>query len=168
MPKSQYLIYFFISARYDEILKVARKKTNLMFVGDGKGKTIIAGNKSIFDNVTTFHTATFGMAPHHHLLHHHHFLLPISKASCITISFIWFDKFLCPKTKVKSLVSKKKSVIELTRENDQQRALTSEKRMRRKLRWRIPYWRITTSLSVIFDYVWVGENYFKNIFISNC
>eukprot|EP00268_Persea_americana_P062919 TRINITY_DN8106_c1_g1_i1.p1 TRINITY_DN8106_c1_g1~~TRINITY_DN8106_c1_g1_i1.p1 ORF type:complete len:587 (+),score=48.07 TRINITY_DN8106_c1_g1_i1:154-1914(+) len=47
------------AGRYDEILKVARKKTNLMFIGDGKGKTIIAGSKSIFDNVTTFHTATF-------------------------------------------------------------------------------------------------------------
>lgn len=31
-----------------------------MFVGDGKGKTVISGAKSVFDNVTTFHTASFG------------------------------------------------------------------------------------------------------------
>jgi hypothetical protein len=36
------------------------KKINLMFVGDGKGKTVISGGKSIFDNITTFHTASFG------------------------------------------------------------------------------------------------------------
>jgi pectin methylesterase-like acyl-CoA thioesterase len=30
-----------------------------MFVGDGKGKTVISGGKSIFDNITTFHTASF-------------------------------------------------------------------------------------------------------------
>lgn len=31
-----------------------------MFIGDGKGKTVISGGKSVFDNVTTFHTASFG------------------------------------------------------------------------------------------------------------
>uniref|UniRef100_A0A7N0U3V5 Pectinesterase n=1 Tax=Kalanchoe fedtschenkoi TaxID=63787 RepID=A0A7N0U3V5_KALFE len=41
------------------ILKVGRKKWNLMFVGDGKGVTVISGNRNIFDNITTFHTATF-------------------------------------------------------------------------------------------------------------
>ncbi|KAL6541507.1 putative pectinesterase/pectinesterase inhibitor 34 [Orobanche gracilis] len=48
------------SSRYDEkILKVGRKKTNLMFVGDGKGKTVISSGKSVQDNMTTFHTASF-------------------------------------------------------------------------------------------------------------
>lgn len=52
---------FVLSGRYEEKnLKVGRKKWNLMFVGDGKGKTVISGGKSIFDNVTTFHTASFG------------------------------------------------------------------------------------------------------------
>ena len=51
----------FILGRYEEKnLKVGRKKINLMFVGDGKGKTVISGGKSIFDNITTFHTASFG------------------------------------------------------------------------------------------------------------
>ncbi|CAF1707853.1 hypothetical protein Bca4012_005860 [Brassica carinata] len=53
-------IIYVKAGRYEENnLKVGRKKINLMFVGDGKGKTIISGGKSIFDNITTFHTATF-------------------------------------------------------------------------------------------------------------
>ncbi|KAL3653629.1 putative pectinesterase/pectinesterase inhibitor 61 [Castilleja foliolosa] len=45
---------------YEEnILKVGRKKTNIMFIGDGKGKTVISGGKSVQDNMTTFHTASF-------------------------------------------------------------------------------------------------------------
>ncbi|KAJ4875690.1 putative pectinesterase/pectinesterase inhibitor 61 [Raphanus sativus] len=48
------------AGKYEEdILKVGRKKTNIMFVGDGKGKTVITGGKSIVDDLTTFHTATF-------------------------------------------------------------------------------------------------------------
>ncbi|CAA0824683.1 Probable pectinesterase/pectinesterase inhibitor 61 [Striga hermonthica] len=48
------------AGRYEEeILKVGRTKKNLMFVGDGKGKTVITGNKSVADNMTTFHTASF-------------------------------------------------------------------------------------------------------------
>lgn len=54
-----YLLYFCF--RYEENnLKVGRKKTNLMFIGDGKGKTVISGGKSVFDKMTTFHTASFG------------------------------------------------------------------------------------------------------------
>jgi pectin methylesterase-like acyl-CoA thioesterase len=53
-------IIYVKAGRYEEYnLKVGRKKTNIMFVGDGKGKTIISGGTSIFDNVTTFHTASF-------------------------------------------------------------------------------------------------------------
>lgn len=50
----------FVCRYEEEDLKVGRKKINLMFIGDGKGKTIISGGKSIFDNITTFHTAAFG------------------------------------------------------------------------------------------------------------
>jgi len=39
---------------------VGRKKTNLMFIGDGKGKTVITGKKNVIDGMTTFHTASFG------------------------------------------------------------------------------------------------------------
>ncbi|KAF9616385.1 hypothetical protein IFM89_029639 [Coptis chinensis] len=40
-------------------LKVGRKKTNLMFIGDGKGLTFISGGRSVYDNITTFRTASF-------------------------------------------------------------------------------------------------------------
>ncbi|KAL4340133.1 hypothetical protein GQ457_08G036130 [Hibiscus cannabinus] len=54
------IIIYVKAGRYEESdLKVGRKKTNLMFIGDGKGKTIIMGGRSIFDNITTFHTAVF-------------------------------------------------------------------------------------------------------------
>uniref|UniRef100_A0A0E0JYL0 Pectinesterase n=1 Tax=Oryza punctata TaxID=4537 RepID=A0A0E0JYL0_ORYPU len=47
------------AGRYDENVKVGRKKTNLVFVGDGKGVTVVSGGRSVADNFTTFHTATF-------------------------------------------------------------------------------------------------------------
>ncbi|WVY92077.1 hypothetical protein V8G54_037591 [Vigna mungo] len=48
--------------RYEENnLKVGRKKTNVMFIGDGKGKTVITGKKNVIDGMTTFHTASFGI-----------------------------------------------------------------------------------------------------------
>ncbi|KAJ7959343.1 Pectinesterase [Quillaja saponaria] len=48
------------AGRYEENnLKVGRKKTNLMFIGDGKGKTVITGGRNVFQNMTTFHTASF-------------------------------------------------------------------------------------------------------------
>lgn len=53
-------IIYVRAGKYEEKnLKVGRKKTNLMFIGDGKGKTVISGGKSVQDNVTTFHTASF-------------------------------------------------------------------------------------------------------------
>ncbi|CAA7051670.1 unnamed protein product [Microthlaspi erraticum] len=57
---SRRFVIYVKSGRYEEEnLKVGRKKTNLMFIGDGKGKTVITGGKSIADDLTTFHTATF-------------------------------------------------------------------------------------------------------------
>lgn len=50
----------YISRYEEDILKVGRKKTNLMFIGDGKGKTVISGGKSVQQNMTTFRTASFG------------------------------------------------------------------------------------------------------------
>ncbi|KAF2311776.1 hypothetical protein GH714_026652 [Hevea brasiliensis] len=53
-------IIYVRAGRYEENnLKVGRKKRNLMFIGDGRGKTVISGSKSVYDNVTTFHTASF-------------------------------------------------------------------------------------------------------------
>ncbi|KAE8708598.1 putative pectinesterase/pectinesterase inhibitor 34 [Hibiscus syriacus] len=57
---SRRIIIYVRAGRYEEDnLKVGRKKTNLMFIGDGKGKTVIAGGKSVSDDLTTFHTAAF-------------------------------------------------------------------------------------------------------------
>ncbi|XP_010537086.1 PREDICTED: probable pectinesterase/pectinesterase inhibitor 61 [Tarenaya hassleriana] len=57
---SRRIVIYVKAGRYEEEnLKVGRKKTNVMFIGDGKGKTVITGGKSISDDLTTFHTASF-------------------------------------------------------------------------------------------------------------
>ncbi|KAH9603616.1 hypothetical protein KSS87_015992 [Heliosperma pusillum] len=44
----------------EDNLKVGRKKTNLWFLGEGKGRTVISGKLSVVhDQITTFHTAAF-------------------------------------------------------------------------------------------------------------
>ncbi|XP_021764009.1 probable pectinesterase/pectinesterase inhibitor 61 isoform X1 [Chenopodium quinoa] len=44
----------------EDNLKVGRKKTNLWFLGEGKGRTVISGQRSVGrDQITTFHTAAF-------------------------------------------------------------------------------------------------------------
>ncbi|CAO2838628.1 unnamed protein product [Amaranthus hypochondriacus] len=44
----------------EDNLKVGRKKTNLWFLGEGEGKTVISGKKSVgHDQITTFRTAAF-------------------------------------------------------------------------------------------------------------
>ncbi|OVA00974.1 Pectinesterase [Macleaya cordata] len=53
-------IIYIRAGRYEENnLKVGKKKRNIMFIGDGKGKTVISGGKSVLDGLTTFHTASF-------------------------------------------------------------------------------------------------------------
>jgi len=53
-------IIYVRAGRYEENnLKVGRKKTNVMFIGDGKGKTVITGKKNVIDGMTTFHSASF-------------------------------------------------------------------------------------------------------------
>nr|CAB3446404.1 unnamed protein product [Digitaria exilis] len=48
------------AGRYEENVKVGMKKTNLVFVGDGKGVTVVAGTRCVAgSNYTTFRTATF-------------------------------------------------------------------------------------------------------------
>ncbi|XP_011024825.1 PREDICTED: probable pectinesterase/pectinesterase inhibitor 34 [Populus euphratica] len=53
------IIYVRAGRYVEDNLKVGRKKWNLMFIGDGMGKTIITGGRSVFNHVTTFHTASF-------------------------------------------------------------------------------------------------------------
>ncbi|TVU32480.1 hypothetical protein EJB05_24211, partial [Eragrostis curvula] len=47
------------AGRYDEIVRVGSKKTNLVFVGDGANRTVVTGRRSAADNFTTFQTPTF-------------------------------------------------------------------------------------------------------------
>ncbi|XP_011069392.1 pectinesterase-like, partial [Sesamum indicum] len=43
---------------YRENVEIPRRKTNLMFVGDGRMTTIITGNRNVVDGSTTFNSAT--------------------------------------------------------------------------------------------------------------
>ncbi|KAL2539063.1 Pectinesterase/pectinesterase inhibitor 3 [Abeliophyllum distichum] len=43
---------------YRENVEVPKKKTNIMFMGDGRSNTIITGSRNVKDGSTTFHSAT--------------------------------------------------------------------------------------------------------------
>ncbi|QCE15588.1 pectinesterase [Vigna unguiculata] len=55
----RFIIYVRAGRYEEENLKLGKKKTNVMFIGDGKGKTVITGGKNYYNNLTTFHTASF-------------------------------------------------------------------------------------------------------------
>lgn len=54
---------------YRENVEVGKKKKNVMFVGDGRTKTIITGSKNVVDGSTTFNSATVGKYSHSSFLH---------------------------------------------------------------------------------------------------
>ncbi|XP_057484096.1 pectinesterase-like [Actinidia eriantha] len=54
---ARFVIYIKEGA-YFEYVEVDKKKTNLMFVGDGIGRTWIKGNRSVVDGWTTFRSST--------------------------------------------------------------------------------------------------------------
>lgn len=53
------LVVYVKSGTYKEHVEINMK--NIMFVGDGIGKTIITGYRSVRDGFTTFSSATFSM-----------------------------------------------------------------------------------------------------------
>ncbi|XP_054802085.1 pectinesterase-like [Prosopis cineraria] len=55
--KTRFVIHIKAGA-YFENVEVIRKKTNLMFVGDGIGKTIVKAGRNVVDGWTTFQSAT--------------------------------------------------------------------------------------------------------------
>jgi pectinesterase len=57
--KKRYVIYIKAGA-YMENVEVGKKHTNLMFVGDGIGKTVIKASRNVVDGSTTFRSATVG------------------------------------------------------------------------------------------------------------
>lgn len=56
---TRFVIYIKTGA-YFEYVEVERRKTNIMFLGDGIGKTLIKGNRSVVDGWTTFRSSTVG------------------------------------------------------------------------------------------------------------
>jgi pectinesterase len=57
--KRRYVIYIKAGA-YMENVEVGKKHVNLMFVGDGIGKTVIKASRNVIDGSTTFRSATVG------------------------------------------------------------------------------------------------------------
>lgn len=57
--KTRFVIYIKEGVYY-EYLRVTKRKTNIMFLGDGIGKTVIKGNRSYGGGWTTFGSATLG------------------------------------------------------------------------------------------------------------
>ncbi|KAF8661780.1 hypothetical protein HU200_056734 [Digitaria exilis] len=55
--KKRYVIYIKAGA-YMENVEVGKKHVNLMFVGDGIGKTVIKASRNVVDGSTTFRSAT--------------------------------------------------------------------------------------------------------------
>lgn len=56
---------------YKEYLKIPTKQKNVLLVGDGKGKTVIVGDRNYEDGWTTFQSATVG--------NYHHSLFPLHR-----------------------------------------------------------------------------------------
>ncbi|KAG9156685.1 hypothetical protein Leryth_006652 [Lithospermum erythrorhizon] len=57
----RYVIYI-KKGVYHENIDLKKKKTNIMFVGDGIGQTIISGNRNFMQGWTTFRTATVAVS----------------------------------------------------------------------------------------------------------
>lgn len=56
---TRFVIYIKAGA-YFENVEVVRKKTMLMFLGDGIGKTVVKASRNVVDGWTTFQSATVG------------------------------------------------------------------------------------------------------------
>ncbi|KAH0782988.1 hypothetical protein KY290_002586 [Solanum tuberosum] len=57
--------YFLIYAKegyYEEYIVVAKNKKNIMLIGEGVDRTVIAGNRSVIDGWTTYNSATFAVS----------------------------------------------------------------------------------------------------------
>eukprot|EP00253_Pinus_taeda_P024095 PITA_24095 len=59
----KYIIYVKV-VLYLETLKISKRKTNIMFVGDCKRKTVVVSSKNVKEGYTTFSSATFGPDKH--------------------------------------------------------------------------------------------------------
>jgi len=53
-------VIYIKAGAYFENVEVVRKKINLMFIGDGIGKTVVKASRNVVDGWTTFQSATVG------------------------------------------------------------------------------------------------------------
>ena len=73
----KYIIYVKAGV-YHETVRISKRKTNIMFVGDGKGKTVVVSSKNVKEGSTTFSSATFGTFPNLSVCIHIHVCLIVS------------------------------------------------------------------------------------------
>ncbi|OMO49445.1 Pectinesterase, catalytic [Corchorus capsularis] len=77
-PEDGYFVIYARQGYYPEYIVVPREKKNVMLIGEGKYKTVIAGNHNRVDGWTTFNSSTFVAHPpspslychRHRHLHH--------------------------------------------------------------------------------------------------
>jgi len=55
-------IIYIKGGEYFENVELPKKKTMIMFIGDGIGKTVIKANRSRIDGWSTFQTPTVGLS----------------------------------------------------------------------------------------------------------
>lgn len=58
---SQRFVIYVKKGVYKENVEIKKSMKNLMFIGDGIGKTVVTGSKSVQDGSTTFRSATFAV-----------------------------------------------------------------------------------------------------------
>ncbi|KDP23441.1 hypothetical protein JCGZ_23274 [Jatropha curcas] len=58
---SGYFVIYVVKGVYQEYVSIPSNKQNIMIIGDGIGKTVITGNRSVIDGWTTFNSATFAV-----------------------------------------------------------------------------------------------------------
>lgn len=55
-----YFVIYVVAGVYNVYISIAKKKQNLMIIGDGINQTVITGSHRVVDGWTTFNSATFG------------------------------------------------------------------------------------------------------------
>ncbi|KAK9733739.1 hypothetical protein RND81_04G088800 [Saponaria officinalis] len=58
---SGYYLIYVTAGIYEENVSIDKNKKYIMMIGDGINQTIITGNRSVFDNFTTFNSATLAV-----------------------------------------------------------------------------------------------------------
>ncbi|KAF3527732.1 hypothetical protein DY000_02043111 [Brassica cretica] len=106
--KRRYVIHIKAGV-YRENVEVSKKKKNIMFMGDGRTRTIITGNRNVVDGSTTFHSATVGHLSGIGLMAH-----PLIHGYKASPSQLQRERFKVSRTKVmESETEKKKHVMEI-------------------------------------------------------